>query len=320
MKLIKYIVIVMITMLCMSSCKTTEKFSLRSTQNLEVYRPDSKTVFANLERGIPQKVKVKSTEYLGFVVAHDPINGLDVPIGLNVHRGNQNAKKALKICYTTCALGLGGGIGAAFGESLILPIVCLGIGITSIPAILVSEARNQQLAYDYEFEYDKTQTIDISGLSPTLIHPNAPKENPLTVKTSRRAKASSAETVSATTSGSKARKSRKNLSAIVEGTYRGSGKLLLNKAVDETYSDIILIIEQIDKTHVSVRIVESGEDFFETPLQYEVKDNGRKGYVLTLNGLPKCNLLITKNGTATFTHNAVNIDNVIYTLIIDAKK
>lgn len=262
MKLIKYIVIVMITMLCMSSCKTTEKFSLRSTQNLEVYRPDSKTVFAYLERGIPQKVEVKSTEYLGFVVAHDPVNGLDVPIGLNVHRGNQNGKKALKICYTTCALGLGGSIIGAASASILPMVLCGGIGLTGIPAILVSEARNQQLAYDYEFEYDKTQTIDISGLSPTLIHPNAPKENPLTVKTSRRAKASSSEPVSTTPSSSKARKSRKNLSSIVEGTYRGSGKLLLNKAVDETYSDIMLIIEPIDKTQVSVRIVESGEDFF----------------------------------------------------------
>lgn len=107
MKLIKYIVIVMITMLCMSSCKTTEQFSLRSTQNLEVYRPDSKTVFANLERGIPQKVKVKSTEYLGFVVAYDPVNDLDVPMGLNVHRGHQNAKKVPIIASTIALLGVG---------------------------------------------------------------------------------------------------------------------------------------------------------------------------------------------------------------------
>lgn len=104
------------------------------------------------------------------------------------------------------------------------------------------------------------------------------------------------------------------------GTYQCSGKLLNGYSTDEEYPSVQIVIEQIDKTLVSVDVIESGESFFESPMEYTVKANGRSGYLLTLQGVPDATIEITKSGKITFLHKKVNIDGDIYTLSIKGNK
>ncbi len=79
-------------------------------------------------------------------------------------------------------------------------------------------------------------------------------------------------------------------------------------------------MKRIDKRHVSVRIIESDDDYFEAPLEYEIHVNKNGGYDLNIENLPEASIKITQNGKLTFKHKKVNIDNQIYTLEITAQK
>ena len=61
--------------------------------------------------------------------------------------------------------------------------------------------------------------------------------------------------------GAKAKRSRSDLAQIIAGTYTVSGKLLLKGKQDDFFPEIKVIVEKIERTHVSVRIVESEEKF-----------------------------------------------------------
>lgn len=94
----------------------------------------------------------------------------------------------------------------------------------------------------------------------------------------------------------------------------------MGRQTDETYAEIDVIIEYIDKNHVSVRIIENEEDYFDTPLTYEVKNAKKGGFTLYLKDIPEAQIAISKDGSLVFKHNKVNIDDTIYTLEIKATK
>lgn len=164
------------------------------------------------------------------------------------------------------------------------------------------------------------------NLSPTLLHPNNPKgykkeDASRKESSTRRKKATSGNDVKQEIiSSSKVNKTRSDHSKKVEGEYKGSGILLFGKNIDEKYSEIAVIMKRIDKRHVSVRIIESDDDYFEAPLEYEIHVNKNGGYDLNIENLPEASIKITQNGKLTFKHKKVNIDNQIYTLEITAQK
>ncbi|MDE5786060.1 MAG: hypothetical protein K2H98_05945 [Duncaniella sp.] len=178
--------------------------------------------------------------------------------------------------------------------------------------------------YDYNFGYVKKQTFNLPELSMTLINPNPTKEElsaPATVKQERK-KATSAKVAASTDKGgSKVNRSRTDISKKISGEYVGKGKLLLKGSVDETYNSMVIMVESTDKNHVSVRILEGGEDFFEEPLIYTVKaDKKGGGFSLVIDEVPEATIKISKAGVLSFNHKNVNIDNVIYTLTISGNK
>lgn len=188
-----------------------------------------------------------------------------------------------------------------------------------------ADGRMKQTAYDYNFSYDGKQRIEIPNLSKTLLHPDPPKGYDEKAdegnKGLGRKKASSGkESVQETSVGTKVSASRSDHGKKIEGTYKGSGTLLSGKNVEDKYSEIDVVIERIDKTHVSVRIIESDEDYFDSPLIYTINKNKNGSYTLGIDKLPDAAITISKSGKLTFKHEKVNIDNNVYTLSIDAVK
>lgn len=333
---IKSIILTLAMSLMMSSCSTTERFNINSSVDGTIYLPSQLAApYAVVSNGNSVKVEVPSDSYIGYVVFKDRNTGLDIPIGLNVHSKSRRGSKAMiGAGYALSGIGmaavLGGTItvigassngdddvstagGILAGAGGVLTGIGVGLG-------LPAQNRLHQLAYDYQFTYDKNQNINLSGISTKLLSEDPPKDATDMETIPKRKKATSGESENQVVNSSKAKKYRADLANSVARTYYGLGKLLKEDITDEVYEDVRIVIQRIDKTHVSVKIIESGEDFFETPLNYEISLNKQNGYHLVLDKLPGATIEISKNGELKFVHNKVNIDNIIYTLSIKGIK
>lgn len=332
MRSIGYIILMSAVCLILTSCKTTEKFNLYSPVEGTLYLPSAMDEpYAVLSAMNSAKVEVPSDMYLGYVLVKDRQSGLEIPVGINVHdRSTFGTRTGLGVGMALTGIGCGtfitgivmaaaggddmsetGGIIAGGGA------VALGIGMAvGMPA----EKRLKQLSYRYRFAYDKNQDIYASGLSTRLLREDAPKEGTHDTDTPKRGKAHSGDLLTPALTSTRVNKSRKDAGKSVAGIYIGSGTLMTGNKVEEKYGDIQVLIERVDKTHVRVTVKESGEDYFESPIVYEVSSNGQNGYELVIPDLPEASIEISNHGALKFMHRKVNIDNEIFTLTISGVK
>ena len=133
---------------------------------------------------------------------------------------------------------------------------------------------------------------------------------------------SSAEVASTTVvkrNSSTAKRKSIDFAKIISGTYVGSGSLLQKGNVVESYRSVKVVISRKDKNKVDVNVIESGESFFGSELEYTIRKTD-DGYELVLNGIATAVISIDHNGKLSFTHPKVNIDGELYTLSINAEK
>ena len=327
------ILLVISLICCMTSCATKEKFAVYGPQATKIYTPAN--LYAPVTITAPSDkvdVSISSDMYCGYILAQAPGSDLKIPIGLNYKIKRHNGTKTMYLAsLIVTSIGMGGALGGgamliADSESPGGAVLGISAGVGAVGAFggMVSQARMNQTAYDYNFGYEKKQKIEMPPLSTTLLNPNLPKgyvEEIKEKKDSTRKKASSGkDIVPDTQRSSKVNKSRSDIAKNVEGSYSGTGLLLYGKKVEEQYSDITIILERLDKSHVSVRIIESDEEYFDMPLEYVVSKGKNGSYLLSIEKLPEASIKIASNGTLTFMHKKVNIDNEIYTLEISGKK
>lgn len=334
------LVIIAGLVLSMTSCSTTEKFAVYAPAGTKIYTPYN----ASIPRGgaiasEKTEVTVPSDMYCGYILAQPEGSNQRIPVGLDYKSSHHlGTKAALYTGITVAGAGAGTGIiGCAamlaansngdeentelFGQVTAIGMVGALVGAAfGVPA----QARLRQTAYDYNFGYEKKQRLAIPPLSPTLLNPNPPKgykepEKKESAPTRKKA-TSGKDVVPETASSSKVNKNRSDYGRKISGKYKGTGSLLEGKSVEEKYPEIYVEIERIDKTHVSIRIIESEEDYFDSPLVYLIKTNKNGGYTLSIDKLPEAVIQIAKNGKLTFRHRKVNIDNRIYTLEISAER
>lgn len=334
--LIKYIALSLIAITqLLTSCKTSENFQVYSPVDASIYLPSNlSTPYTTVKSGNSAKIKTPSDGYLGYVVLKDSQNGLEIPVGLNVqNRSTFGTSMVATTGYTLTGVGilslLTGTLMAVTAKdgdddlnSQASIFLGAGAGATVIGTTLgaTAQSRMKQLSYSYEFKYDKTQRPNIPELSTKLLREDLPKGVNDTSVAHKRKKAASGGKATSVNNSSKAKKTRGDLAKNVIGVYQGSGTLLIDNKVDEEYPNIKVVIKKIDKTHVSVIIIDNGEEFFEAPLNYEISSNGKKGYILSLENVPNAVIEISKTGVLTFIHKNVNIENDIYTLSIKGKK
>lgn len=329
-------------LLCATSCTTTEKFSVYAPSGTKIYTPYNASIPRGGEINSEKvEVVVPSDMYCGYILAQPAGSNLRVPVGLDYKTSRHTGTKAsLYAGMTLASVGVGTAlvgciamIAANSAEDedntdlfgLVTGMGAVGAGVGAALGA-PSQARLRQTAYDYNFGYDKKQKLAIPALSPTLLKPNPPKnyvkeeteqEKPATT---RKKATSGKDVVKESAASSKVNKSRSDHGKKIAGKYKGTGTLLSGRTVDEKYSEIYVVMERIDKNHVSVRILESDEDYFDSPLIYVVKTNKNGGYTLSIEKLPEAVIQINKNGKLTFKHKKVNIDNQIYTLDITAER
>lgn len=337
---LKYIALIFTAIIALSGCSTTEKFKMTIPEGTKVYTPYNLTSPTGIQTSSGKlQVTLPSDMYCGYLLYKSDNFNQAIPIGLDYKtKRHTGTKVAMATGYTLTSVGAGGaligGIAmlAANGQGdedntdlfgLITSASC-GVALVGASLGMPANSRLNQTAYDYNFGYVDNQVVKIPALSTTLLNPNPTKDKlAQPVKSPRakeRKKASSGKTNITTTTSTKAKKSRSDMAKKVIGSYTGTGSLSLGRQTDETYAEIDVIIEYIDKNHVSVRIIENEEDYFDTPLTYEVKNAKKGGFTLYLKDIPEAQIAISKDGSLVFKHNKVNIDDTIYTLEIKATK
>lgn len=321
-----------------TGCSTTEKFTVSAPIGTKITLPMDGLVEPQPKIMGGYKVTIPSEGYCGYVLATPAGSTTPIPLGLDLKRKSHHGTKAsLGAAYVLSSIGVCGMIGGTIivigansngdddASSTAALVVCGSAALTGVGAGMgiASQSRLRQTAYDYSFGYDNRQQLNIPHLSTTLLHPNPEKNAPQTngMEKSTRKKASSGKTVEVPSAkGSRVSKSRAASANKIAGNYIGTGQLLRNKRQEDFYSNIEIEVSAVDKNSVKVRIIESGEDFFEEPLIYTVSTDKKGDYQLKIDDIPEATITITKAGALSFTHPKVNIDDVMYNLIIKAKR
>lgn len=298
-KIIKLVLLVL-SVITLHSCNSYEKMIITAPKESKVAYPiagvkQKATTTANNDI---IKLSIPSEAYCGYIIVTDPQTGMEVPYGLNLKRKKYTGE------YIKAFVGI------------FPPFSLMGFGYKSFDHI-------GDITRAEQFTYQKKQYVDYGQLSTTLLHPDPEKEAIVesVATTKERTKATSGTSVSSTTAtGSKANKTKSDNAKKVSGTYNGTGKLLYGNKTDENYSDISIVVERIDKDHVSVIILESGEEFFSEPLIYTIASGKGNSYSLKIENVPEATMTIDSAGKCAFVHKQVIIDGEIYTLSINAAK
>lgn len=297
------------------SCKTTEGFTLAQGTAPTVYLPDdfSKPV----EYSKDGKIVTSDNNYYSYMLARDKATGLNVPFGIDYKNRNVAVNRlGTAACFAGSGVAMVGLLIEVIASSVEdedmvtsgLGVALSGIGLAC--AALPAPLRGSQLAYKYRYKYLPTQSVYEGKLFNTLQHPCPPK--------SQVAAAPAKIAQPAVNSGSAAKRTfKKDAAPAVEGTYTGTGKLLKDGNIVETYSSVQVVITPDALNTVKVRVLESGEDFFGGESVYEVASQANGSFLLTLKEMPEATILIDSNGSAHYVHPNVIIDAEKYTL--DAK-
>lgn len=325
--------------LLLASCSTQEKLSISAKPGTRLYSPDRPaSLFATVPENGKVELRLPSDAYYGYFLAQEPGSDLVVPFGLDYKNTSVSGSQAAKYTgYTVSAIGVGGTLIGAIAmlaansnedednTSLFGLVTGASAGVAGVGAAvgMTAGARSEQLSYEYAFTYLSGQKAiqDVPMIPLRRLDPM--KEDiaqAAAVKAKPRAKAVSGTTASDVekTKGSTAKK-RSDHAASVCGAYSGRGTLKSGKTVEEEYSDVEIVIERVDKTHVKVTFNENGEEFFEAPDTYEVtRKNG--DYLLTIPGLPAATITITKRGKLTYSHKSVLLDDATYNLTATATR
>lgn len=342
MKNYNIVLIALVACFLMTGCHTVSKFVVKAPADTELYLSQEKTAYVTVPNTGSSTIKVNDYVYYGYMVARDKQSGLMVPFGLDFKHKIYGGDETLEaVGWTLAAIGVA-------GEIVGLVTICCdsesesnfgviatsgGIGVAAIGAFSggVGSSRRTQLSHKYKFAYVKTQSVSFDGLSTTLLHPDPEKQSdarPVVQKKGRTASSPAGSHGTSTVS----RKRNAGSSSVrggkrggttppdVSGVYRGFGSLTLDGVTDEVYDAITIEIARADKDQVRVKVIESGEEYFETPMMFTVTGNGRNGSKLTSDDIEGVVIEINQKGEMVYRHPRVNIDGADYVLTIVADR
>lgn len=319
MRIAKFNILFLIgSLMILPGCASKEKFAIRTLPNANICLPlDDAPISVTDNIGIA-KLSIPSHIYSSYVTVQNPDYAYPVPMGLDIKKSNHGVWWKLSSGFIAEGVGLGVMLSGS-DAGLIAGAGLVGAGfIEGLSLGLNTAFHSDDIAYSYQFTYVNNQELNIPQLSTVLLHPDQAKMV-LEAPSVKRKQAKSGTETTDDEGYTSSKRSKADISKKISGVYNGFGKLLIGKTVDENYDDIIIKISQVDKNHVNMVILESGEEFFDKPILFEVK-NIKGTYSLINTKIPSIKVSITKNGVISFSHPKVNIDDVIYTLTCTAQK
>ncbi len=184
-----------LALLLLTGCSTTEALFVHAPSGTMIYTPDDTVIpdgyavdFTYFGTGCI--LTVPSDMYCGYILVQSPDSDIKIPIGLD-YKTKQHIGAKAAFCAGV-ALGGDGAIVALAGTGVMAAasasgdeefesesgkVAAFGMLATLVGAAIGMPAQSclQQTAYDYNFGYEKEQTVKMPTLSPTLLNPNNPK-------------------------------------------------------------------------------------------------------------------------------------------------
>lgn len=328
MKKLILIAITAIVGMMVQSCSTTEKFTVKTNGYEKVSLPGNISGATVDYAGDKADVVVPSKAYLGYMLQTDKNTGLEVPFGIDFKKKSRAGEKMCEgvgiACYSIGLVGFISGLAiACAAESNDNDLLYTGLGmygggcaIAGIGAGIggPASAKLKQISHKYQFEYLPVQNTYNGELSATLLTPSPVKTTEEPKARRKAAVQATEEPAGAPASGTAAKKSRRDIAKKVAGEYKVEGRLLKDGNVDEEYSDASILIEADGKSAVFVTVYESGEEFFDGKMAYDVKENADGSHTLTMRSNPKATITITADGKIKYHHPQVIIDDETYVL------
>lgn len=313
MKYINKVVALLILLIVVSSCSSTQKFTVNGTPGTKIYTP-KKECIGTIPSDGKLKMELPSDGYYAYMLSNTNGSDLFVPFALDYKKCNREGVKTMKalgvpIYYSGLITSTVGFIvWAANGSEAAGAIASVGAAAAGVGGALGIPAaqRMEQTSYDWNFKYLGSQSTneDMAFTKPML--------------TSVKKKTVVGKKIKKKQTSEKTTKTFKNYAAQIEGTYVGSGKLSLNGKVVESYSKAIISIERVDNETVCVNVEEGGALFFDNCSNYKIKKT-KNGYTLTHKGISKAVIKVKKNGEIEYYHPKVIIDGLKYSLSLVAK-
>lgn len=315
-----------VCLLSVVSCSTMHKFVVSGNPGTEIYSP-SFTKLGTIDSNGQVEVAISSNSGFEYLWSKSPGNNY-IPFALDYRQKNYTGDKILK--YTGIGLtayGLGyevvGGIialaaepelGLAFaGAGCVAALVGVGLGY---PA----SQRLQQRVQNWNFTYLETQLTNSDIVQQPIIDNGEKKQTDKTevksVSTSSKRSLSSVKTSNA----SRANRTLNNYANTISGVYEGTGQLLQEGRKIESYAKVRIEIAAIDRITVSVDVIEGGESFFYSAMEYSVSKDKNGGYKLISKEIPDAIITINASDSLKYIHPSVNIEGAIYSLEITGSK
>lgn len=330
MKLTYKLTSIILSFSLLTSCSTTQKIQISGLAGTEIYTP-SKAKVGTISNSGHTEVILESDAYYAYLLSKTEGSDNYIPFALDYKNENYTGEKMARVVgYTLSGIGLGiaipGTIGllATGGDDPwgIVSAIGLGTALAGVAIGMPVDSRLQQIDHKYGFKYLSQQTTnqDITFTQPQLITVSPEKEK-ATKSAKHAVDKTSQKDNSKKSSSSKSSKSFKDYSTAIEGSYIGSGTLMLGERLIESYKDIVIKITRIDNSSVEVSIIESdGLEFFSETSVYNIKKGSGNTFTLTHNDISEATIKIDKNKKAIYIHPRVEIDGDIYTLKITATK
>ena len=267
----------------LTSCRTSQKLTLRGEPGSEIFTPTMEKV-GNIGSNGLGRIKLDIDCHIPFLISKQVGTQTFIPFALDYKKTNYQGR------------------------------FLLGVFTLYIPCIGMPSTNSDQ---SHNYKYLPTQTTNDDFRFTPFVDQGIEKSCSASPTEDRKSVKVSSSSIPQ--SSSVAKRSLNDFAKVVSGTYTGTGSLVRHGNVIEKYSTMKVVITRIDKNNVRVNVVESGESFFASESQYAITKQADE-YSLAMVGNASSTILINEVGELSYTHTQVIIDGEEYTLRFSGTK
>ncbi len=325
-----------------NSCSTFQNITVFGEPGTEIYTPNLEKV-GTIKSDGKGEITLPRNGYYPFLLSGNGVTDLKIPFALDYKNKSYNGTRMLwGVEFAIAVTGTAAFIASvaatiASGEDtesseitrLMAAGGIVGAGACGVGAVTDTRLRETQRQWQFEYLSKQSSNQDLrfekfvdNGYKKEIGSRTVSMEENV-AESGRKVESAQSESSSsvAKSRSSKSKRSLTDLAKQVEGTYLGSGKLLLKDETIENYQNIRVVLTRLDKNTVQVDVYESnGEAYFNESCRYSVKKVDSGKYQLTMNGISSATITIDSGKKMVYLHPKVNIDGDLYTLSISAGK